>query len=481
MNYGGFDKTMWQKRTHTQHKQAVDRIKMCKSMTQAKKLESELGFRYTEFLNLPYYHSTRFCIIDPMHNLFLGTAKFMWSLWLELDLINKNDICEIERRIKSVNAPSDCGWIPSGMSSNWGSFNAHEWKSWTTVYSMFALNGLLPNDHLKCWQTFVLACNKISKMCVSTVDTAVADMLFVKFGKQFELLYGNSRVTPNMHLHCHLFECMQDYGSVYGFWLFLFERYNGILGSIPTNHKDIEVQLMNKFLETDRLHSLEHEMPKEFSKIFRPLCNEQKNTHMKHFSDFHEIAFAPETTIANCSNVWEKLSCITLPNVFKVGSFDVDEHILLKCTYQQMYPDLNITLQSIPNLFHKYSFIYICNEHFGSKLYSRSKRLSYVLASWCNTDGGISDGPLRPGKVKFYAKHCLIVNDVFIPHVFAIVEWHKPFETSVYLEPISQWSKSTENPGRATFVPVQRIHSKCATIDLNDSIVVSSLKRQIHL
>ena len=33
-----------------------------------------------------------------------------------------------------------------------------------------------------------------------------------------------------MHLHTHITDCILDYGPVYSFWLYSFERYNGILG-----------------------------------------------------------------------------------------------------------------------------------------------------------------------------------------------------------------------------------------------------------
>ncbi len=65
-----------------------------------------------------------------------------------------------------------------------------------------------------------------------------ANLLLNKFCKDVERLYGKSVVTPNMHLHGHIAECIEDYGSVYGFWLFSYERYNGILGSFPTNKRD---------------------------------------------------------------------------------------------------------------------------------------------------------------------------------------------------------------------------------------------------
>jgi hypothetical protein len=52
-----------------------------------------------------------------------------------------------------------------------------------------------------------------------------------------------------MHLYGHLYDCVLDFGPVYSFWLFSFERENGILGSYKTNKKNIEVQLMKRFLK----------------------------------------------------------------------------------------------------------------------------------------------------------------------------------------------------------------------------------------
>lgn len=47
-----------------------------------------------------------------------------------------------------------------------------------------------------------------------------------------------------MHMHLHLKDMILDYGPVYGFWLFSYERYNGILEQQPTNNCSIEIQLI---------------------------------------------------------------------------------------------------------------------------------------------------------------------------------------------------------------------------------------------
>ena len=70
----------------------------------------------------------------------------------------------------------------------------------------------------------------------------------MEFCKAFEELYGKDLVTPNMHLHGHLNECLLDYGPLHAFSCFSFERFSGILGTYHTNNRSIEIQLMRRFL-----------------------------------------------------------------------------------------------------------------------------------------------------------------------------------------------------------------------------------------
>ena len=54
-------------------------------------------------------------------------------------------------------------------------------------------------------------------------------------------------------LHGYLAACIREYGPLHSFWLFSFQRYNGLLGNQPTNNRAIEIQLMNQFLK-DNTH-----------------------------------------------------------------------------------------------------------------------------------------------------------------------------------------------------------------------------------
>ena len=58
-----------------------------------------------------------------------------------------------------------------------------------------------------------------------------AHNMLIEIVRLIERCYGRDKVTPNLHLSLHLCECLHDYGPLYAFWYFSFERMNGILGN----------------------------------------------------------------------------------------------------------------------------------------------------------------------------------------------------------------------------------------------------------
>ena len=70
-------------------------------------------------------------------------------------------------------------------------------------------------------------------------------------------------------MSCHLKECVLDYGPLNHFWLFSFERFNGVLGQIPNNNRSIETQMMQRFLCDTQIMRIP--MPNEYQDEFKPL------------------------------------------------------------------------------------------------------------------------------------------------------------------------------------------------------------------
>lgn len=175
-----------------------------------------------------------------------------------------------------------------------------------------------------------------------------ADELLMEFLNSFERLYGKEFCTINLHLHTHLRSCILDYGPVYSFWLFAFERMNGILGSFQTNCHEISVQLMRRFLSI-RIYAV-HNWPNEFKDEYSvlldkcvydkgSLCQSSLNDLLqiplsqliKPLPPVHECAFKPHIKLGALSAVKEiaevsQFDILTLfekSHALKVGRFIV--------------------------------------------------------------------------------------------------------------------------------------------------------------
>ena len=74
-DYSGFEREQWPPRNLKIHHQKAIEAKNARSNAARTEIEREVGVRYSELLCLPYLDIVKCHLIDPMYNLFLGTAK----------------------------------------------------------------------------------------------------------------------------------------------------------------------------------------------------------------------------------------------------------------------------------------------------------------------------------------------------------------------------------------------------------------------
>ena len=139
-----------------------------------------------------------------MHNLYLGTAKHAFEVWLDNDLLTKSSLAVFEERLKLFQVPADIRRLPSRIASSYGAFTANQWKNWITIYSPVLLKDILPSEHFHCWLLYVRSVCILSLYCIKENDLTTADLLLINFCQQFQRLYGDMSCTFNMHLHLHL-------------------------------------------------------------------------------------------------------------------------------------------------------------------------------------------------------------------------------------------------------------------------------------
>ena len=158
----------------------------------------------------------------------------------------------IQEKVDSFVTPSDIGRLPGKIASNY-CFTAEQWRNWTLIYSLAAPKYILPHRHYDCWLLFVKSTRLLCQCSITLLELDNADALLMEF---CEKLYGEENCTINMHLHGHLKECVFDFGPVYSFWLFSFER----ISLVPIG--DIPLQVMRRFLASEFYNI--HNWPTQF-------------------------------------------------------------------------------------------------------------------------------------------------------------------------------------------------------------------------
>ena len=68
---------------NSKHRNDLHCLLQCSSKAALSQMESELGCHYTVLLELPYFSPIQTAIIDPMHNLFIGSESILpWKFYL---------------------------------------------------------------------------------------------------------------------------------------------------------------------------------------------------------------------------------------------------------------------------------------------------------------------------------------------------------------------------------------------------------------
>ncbi|KAH9918998.1 hypothetical protein B0H21DRAFT_702279, partial [Amylocystis lapponica] len=245
--------------------------------------------RYTELSRLPYFDAVRMTVIDPMHNILLGIVKTQWlDAWIHENAFRgrtskvPRELDQIHEYLKTFEMPRWVARLPKDVGyPAGGSLTADEWKGMALNYcpaivcsmSILILTTLIRGTQkkMKTWQKKEKARLRriaMGKRRADDGDEPAAPKPKPRMHAQDadNFLLGTNmsqihptHVKPNFHFVTHIFEQIEDYGPVYGFWTFLTERLNKVLKSYATNNHDggeLEVTFFRAFSREVRLRRL---------------------------------------------------------------------------------------------------------------------------------------------------------------------------------------------------------------------------------
>ena len=168
-----------------------------------------------------------------MHCLFLGITRWIIKqIWVDEGILTQQSLAQIQKMMNQFQVPSDLGRIPGKIHCGEGfsNFTADQWRNFITIYATVTLWDHLEAEDRKILTHLVRICFILVNRIVKVEYIREAHQRLIQIVKLIEENHGRDKITPNLHLSLHLDECSHDFGPLYAFWCFSFERMNGILG-----------------------------------------------------------------------------------------------------------------------------------------------------------------------------------------------------------------------------------------------------------
>jgi hypothetical protein len=242
-----------------------------------------------------------------------------------------------------------------------------------------------------------------------------------------------------------------DFGPASSFWAFPFERLNGILGAVPTNHKDIETQLMRKFCSNQQvLQALENRKDELLQQLLNPFLSSKGS--LKHI-ELPELPLLSEHSCSAMKTLSE--SCKLVPPI-KEACLNTDEHAAIEQTLKHVFGS---AYQRTLLMYNYSSAAYISGELYGSinSIHSNSA-MCYAKSTESNT--------VLPGMTHKFMKVTVFLKqsiDERVEFYLAALDWllEHP-EKNWFHPPIEIWRRFLPNMHPNAFILVSNILCRCA-------------------
>ena len=475
-DYSGFDRNEWQPRTLAAHHLHAQESRDATTQSKQQDIGKKTGVRYSELLRLPYFDVVRYHLVDPMHNLFLGTAKKLLQLWKDQELLTEKNFEVFQEQMDNITPPANIGRIPHKISAQFSGFTAEQWMLWTTVFSPLLLRDLLSPEHFAHWCLFSQACSLLCHPHIRESDVLKADELLLTFCKQFQDLYGAAECTPNMHTHCHLKECILDVGPLHSFWCFSFERYNGILEKMQKSWQAPEVQLIHKFSNLQTLASIDlpESIPSDLRHCFMQL-REAKTAVPDPVADSLSVLEYERNKLCYPKKICAiKLSFHHLVPPGREKYLSEEARGTLTGMYSEIYGVENVL--HAPLQYQEFCEVKIFHDTYVSAR-SRSSRSAVITAVWPSPSGILSSrkpigDDIRVGTIQYFLLHTPLLKvaqgeEVQKPHILAQIDWYQDHPRKFSMGNGIILAATVSQPLYvASFMPVLRIISQCAVVNM---------------
>ncbi|EAU82786.2 hypothetical protein CC1G_10905 [Coprinopsis cinerea okayama7 len=351
------------------------------SARQATILEDH-GVRWAMFDALPGWKPATQTVLDFMHAIYLGVVAWLFTrLLFGAHMFPGQLKRRFENVINGIQWPSHATRLPKNLGENPSLKKADEWRRLLTVtppvlwYAWMDPDGTIPdtepplppNATLKTahsrkraslYVIILLLCAAIRLLSTRTISMSQAETGQAYLSSYcIKMLHLGAKLSPNHHFAMHLATMIKRFGPVYAWWLFAFERFNGLLEKVNTNGHDggrIELTLLRNWVQAHLLYNLLIHLPDDTPQKERDLIDQLVKAEADRGGMAVEIAmFAAEASNER----------VRLPKQLPKSPIDIHSvrlspdghdgtsaHDLLFAYCQKLWPDVNLRRQFTANI-----------------------------------------------------------------------------------------------------------------------------------
>ena len=167
--------------------------KKCATEESWKAYVSQHHVRWSEIYRLPYFNPVRLCVVDPMHCLFLGVAKWIvMKLWIGKGVLNDEKLRVMQERADMIEFTSELGRRPVRIATGEGfsNFTADMWKTFILNFATPITWSFLGETDRKILAYFVRACKILTCRELQKSELNEAFTKLVEINKLIEQKYS---------------------------------------------------------------------------------------------------------------------------------------------------------------------------------------------------------------------------------------------------------------------------------------------------
>ncbi|KAJ3508326.1 hypothetical protein NLJ89_g5817 [Agrocybe chaxingu] len=265
------------------------------------------GIRWSVMNVIPNWEPSSKTALDFMHNIFLGVIGHFYTQVLfaahMFSGIGGHDSSKqrLQDFINKFRWPSHITRLPKNLGENQSLKKADEWRRLLTITPVLlwytwrnslddipnSAPPIAPNEkitkthsrnRLKLYEASLLLCTGVRLLATRTITLRQA-----RTGQDFlaqfclALLALGVALVINHHLSMHFYEMIYAFGPIYAWWLFAFERFNGMMERVNHNGHDggeMETTLLRNWVQMQLIYELLLSLPPDASQHEREMLNQ---------------------------------------------------------------------------------------------------------------------------------------------------------------------------------------------------------------